>query len=158
MGVVTIKDYVDILDGDNSNGLLLKIPYAGTTDIEKFELIGRDGKKANGTASLVNEAEFIVVGAGTYGKAVQITSGERDALAVSKYLEVVLTSALTVGAKLYIANTSAGAEGEIVSDLSTTPDDLVQEVGFVIPDKTGGATTSTSAVIYIKQGSIVPTP
>ena len=152
MAKVTITDYVDVMDGDSDNGLLFKLFTSTTDEIKAFELVGADGDKAFGKAASTNEARFLVIGAGVFGK----TAGKGEALACTRLAEVKLSAALNIGTKLYLANTTAGVAGELVSDLATTEFDLIQEVGVVVTDKTGGA-TSKFALIDIRPSAVIPT-
>ena len=150
MAVVTISEYIDVFDGDTSNGLLLKLFTSATTAVSKYMLVGADGEKAFGEVGSLNEARYFVIGAGTFGA----TAAAGDALAVTKYCEVKISAALNVGTKLYLANTSAGAAGQLVTDTTATSGDLLQEVGVVVNDSAAGA-TSQIAIIDIRKADLV---
>jgi hypothetical protein len=147
---VTITNYIDVMDGDGGSGLLLKLFTSATTAVSKFMFVGANGEKAFGKLASLNEARYMVIGAGTFGS----TAGAGDALAVTKYCEVEIGTALNVGTKLYLANTTAGAAGEIVTDTTATVGDLLQEVGVVVNDKNAGA-TSKIAIIDIRKADLV---
>lgn len=148
MAVVTITDYIDVMDGDMEHGLLLKLFTSATSPVGIFKFVGADGELAFGKTGELNEAKFLTIGAGTFGS----TAKAGDALAVSKYCEVKLAAELPVKTKLYLANSEEGAAGGIVTTATSTSGDELQEIGYVVNDETAGA-NSKLAIIDISKSS-----
>ena len=149
MSVVVITEILNIRGGNGTNGLLKKVFSTDSSAITRWKFIGANGKLATGIVGSKNEADFFVYEAGLFGSA-----SANDAMAVTSDLMAYLDNAYTVGTKLYLNNTTAGTAGGIVTDITATTGDLLQEVGIVTADGTGNS-TSKLAFIRIKPAKTV---
>jgi len=142
MAVVTITDWIDINDGDIDNGLFVKLfSNEDTLDIKRFNLVTADGQLADGTAELTKPCNSMVVEVEATETDGAAKAGVVEPLAISRYGDFKIATALTVGTQILLANTTEGAAGDLVT-AAGEEGDLSQVVATVIPDGKGSSTNN----------------